>query len=170
MLQRPGQDEYASFYTGYIQVVPEGDYVSILDEQEKALVAMFSSLQEEQALSGYAPGKWSLKEVLGHITDTERIMSYRLLRIARGDQTDLPGFDQDVFIAHSNFDGVALKDLIQDFQAVRQATRALLPTIADEAWTRFGTANTFRISARAIAFVIAGHAQHHLNVAEQKYL
>ena len=145
-------------------------YVSILNSQEKALVSLFSQLNEEQALSRYAPGKWSLKEVLAHITDTERIMSYRLLRIARGDTTDLPGFDQDIFIANTSFDEVALTDLVKDFQAVRQATLTLLPTISEAAWTRLGTANTFAISARALAYVIAGHAQHHLNVVEQKYL
>ncbi|KRE69417.1 DinB family protein [Paenibacillus sp. Soil750] len=170
MLQRPSHDEYSSYYTGYIGLVPEGDYVSILNSQEKALVSLFSQLTEEQALSRYAPGKWSLKEVLAHITDTERIMSYRLLRIARGDTTDLPGFDQDIFIANTSFDDVALTDLVKDFQAVRQATLALMPTITETAWTRLGTANTFAISARAIAYVIAGHAQHHLNIVEQKYL
>lgn len=170
MLQRPSHDEYSSFYTGYIGLVPDGDYVSILNTQEKALVALFSSLSEDQLLTRYAPGKWSLKEVLAHITDTERIMSYRLLRIARGDTTDLPGFDQDIFIANTTFDEVSVTDLVKDFQAVRQATLALLPTISDTAWTRSGTANTFAISARAIAYVIAGHAQHHLNIAEQKYL
>lgn len=170
MLQRPSHDEYSSYYTGYIGLVPNDAYVSILNSQEKALVSLFSQLNEEQALSRYAPGKWSLKEVLAHITDTERIMSYRLLRIARGDTTDLPGFDQDIFIANTSFDEVALTDLVKDFQAVRQATLTLLPTISEAAWARLGTANTFAISARALAYVIVGHAQHHLNVVEQKYL
>ncbi|OCT12387.1 hypothetical protein A8709_31660 [Paenibacillus pectinilyticus] len=170
MLQRPGNEEFSSYYTGYIGLVPDGDYVAFLNSQEKAIVAVFSQLSEEQALSRYAPRKWSLKEVLAHITDTERIMSYRLLRIARGDTTDLPGFDQDLFIANTTFDEVAMEALLQDFQAVRKATLALLPTISTEAWTRKGTANTYAISARAIAYVIAGHAQHHLNIVEQKYL
>lgn len=170
MLQRPSQDEYSSYYTGYISLVPDGDYAAILDEQEKALLALFSPLTEEQLRSRYEPGKWSLKEVLAHITDTERVMCYRMLRIARGDKTDLPGFDQDIFIANTNFDHVDKLDLVKDFQAVRKATRTLLLSISDEAWTRTGTANTFAISARAIAYVIAGHAQHHLNIAEEKYL
>lgn len=170
MLQRPSHEEYASFYSGYIGQVPDGDYVDILNNQEAALVSLFSQLNEEQALSRYAPGKWSLKEVLAHITDTERIMSYRMLRISRGDTTDLPGFDQDVFINNNSFDNVTLSVLLQDFQAVRKATLALLPTISEAAWERVGTANTFAISARAIAYVIAGHAQHHLNVVEEKYL
>src|SRR4051794_11562389 len=103
MLQRPSHEEYSSYYTGYIGLVPDGDYVSILNSQEKALVTLFSQLSEEQALARYASGKWSLKEVLAHITDTERIMCYRMLRIARGDTTDLPGFDQDIFIANTSF-------------------------------------------------------------------
>ena len=97
MLQRPGSEEYSTFFTGYINQVPEGDYLQILHSQLDAVIALFSSISNEQGLYRYAPGKWSLKEVLGHMTDTERIMSYRMLRIARGDTTNLPGFDQDLF-------------------------------------------------------------------------
>jgi uncharacterized damage-inducible protein DinB len=170
MLRKPSEDEYASFYTGYIGLVPEGEYASLLNNQEQALLTLFSGLSEEKALFRYAEGKWSLKEVLAHITDTERIMCYRMLRISRGDKTDLPGFDQDIFIDNNSFDEVALTDLIQDFQSVRQATLSLLPTITESAWTRVGTANTFEITARALAYVIVGHTQHHLNIVEQKYL
>lgn len=170
MLQRPSEEEYASFYTGYIGLVPDGEYASLLTNQEQALLTLFSGLSEDKALFRYADGKWSIKEVLAHITDTERIMCYRMLRISRGDTTDLPGFDQDIFIDNNTFDEVPLKDLIQDFQAVRKATLSLLPTISEAAWARKGTANSFVITARALAYVIVGHTQHHMNIVEQKYL
>ncbi|KRF12045.1 DinB family protein [Paenibacillus sp. Soil787] len=169
MLQRPGCEEYSPFFTGYICQVPEGDYLSFLHGQLDAVDALFSPITDEQGLYRYEPGKWSLKEILGHMTDTERIMSYRMLRIARGDTTNLPGFDQDVYITNASFDELSMEDLLKDFQAVRQATFSLLQTISEAAWSRKGIANNNEISARAIAYVIAGHAQHHLGVIQQKY-
>ncbi|MCY9695501.1 DinB family protein [Paenibacillus alginolyticus] len=169
MLQRPDSEEYSPYFTGYINQVPEGDYLSILHIQLDAIVDLFSPINNEQGLYRYEPGKWSLKEVLGHITDTERIMSYRMLRIARGDTTNLPGFDQDLYITNTSFDELSMEDLLNDFKAVRQATFTLLKTISEAAWLRKGIANNNEISARALAFVIAGHAQHHLGVIQQKY-
>ncbi|MCY9666571.1 DinB family protein [Paenibacillus alginolyticus] len=169
MLQRPDSEEYSPYFTGYINQVPEGDYLSILHSQLDAIVDLFSPINNEQGLYRYEPGKWSLKEVLGHITDTERIMSYRMLRIARGDTTNLPGFDQDLYITNTSFDELSMEDLLNDFKAVRQATFTLLKTISEAAWLRKGIANNNEISARALAFVIAGHAQHHLGVIQQKY-
>ncbi|NOU72254.1 DinB family protein [Paenibacillus sp. LMG 31458] len=169
MLQRPSSEEHSPYFTGYISQVPEGDYLSFLHSQLDAVVALFSPINDKQGLYRYEPGKWSLKEVLGHITDTERIMSYRMLRIARGDTTNLPGFDQDLFIDNASFDDLSMEDLLNDFQAARQATFSLLKTISEEAWSRKGIANNNEISARALAYVIAGHAQHHLVVIQQKY-
>ncbi|KQX46512.1 MULTISPECIES: DinB family protein [unclassified Paenibacillus] len=169
MLQRPGSEEYSPFFTGYISQVPEGDYLSFLHSQVDAVIALFSPINDEQGLYRYEPGKWSLKEVLGHMTDTERILSYRMLRIARGDTTNLPGFDQDLFVTHTSFDELSMEDLLNDFQAVRHATFTLLKTITEAAWSRKGIANNNEISARALAYVIAGHAQHHLSVVQQKY-
>lgn len=169
MLQRPDSEEYSPYFTGYISQVPEGDYLSFIHSQLDAVVDLFSPISDEQGFYRYEPGKWSLKEVLGHMTDTERIMSYRMLRIARGDTTNLPGFDQDLFIDNASFDELSMKDLLNDFQAARQATFSLLKTISEEAWSRKGIANNNEISARALAYVIAGHAQHHLVVIQQKY-
>ncbi|MDQ0874926.1 hypothetical protein QFZ77_003585 [Paenibacillus sp. V4I3] len=169
MLQRPSSEEYSPFFTGYINQVPESDYLSFLHSQLDAVIALFSSISNEQGLYRYEPGKWSLKEVLGHMTDTERIMSYRMLRIARGDTTNLPGFDQDLFITNTSFDELSMDDLLNDFKAVREATFTLLKTISEAAWSRKGIANANVISARALAYVIAGHAQHHLGVIRQKY-
>ncbi|NQX65070.1 DinB family protein [Paenibacillus alba] len=170
MLQRPDQEEYNSYFETYISQVPEGDYHSFLQNQLDTIIALFAEMSEEKALLRYAPDKWSLKELLIHITDTERIMSYRMLRIARGDTTSLPGFDQDIFIANTNFDVLSIRDLLQDFQAVRQATFTLLTTIAESAWERRGVSSDHPISARALAYIIAGHAQHHLNVVHTRYL
>lgn len=170
MLKRPEKEEYAPYYETYINKVPDGDYVSFLQSQLEEITALYTKFDEEKGLHRYAPGKWSLKEVLGHITDTERVMSYRMLRIARGDTTKLPGFDQDVFIANTSFDEVSIEDLLHDFQAVRQSTFTLLQTIADSAWSRAGNASTYDITARALAYVIAGHAQHHISVVQERYV
>lgn len=168
MLKRPEKEEYAQYYEAYVSKVPDGDYAAFLQSQLEEITALFAKFDDEKGLYRYAPGKWSLKEVLGHITDTERVMSYRMLRIARGDTTQLPGFDQDVFIANTSFDEMPIADLLQDFQAVRQSTFTLLKTITDSAWTRLGNASTYDITARALAYVIAGHAQHHLAVVQER--
>ncbi|MDD9267469.1 DinB family protein [Paenibacillus sp. GCM10023248] len=170
MLKRPEASEYNSYYEMYISKVPDGDYETFLRRQLEEITGFFSGLTEEQGLARYAPGKWSLKELLGHMTDTERVMSYRMLRVARGDTTKLPGFDQDIFIENGSFDHVPLADLIADFQAVRQATFTLLTTIGVSAWPRVGNASTYDITARALAYVIAGHAEHHLGIARERYV
>ncbi|UKS30770.1 DinB family protein [Paenibacillus sp. HWE-109] len=170
MLKRPNHEEYSPYFEGYISQVPEGDYQAFLQSQLDEIVAIYAQMTDEQALLRYAPGKWSLKELLGHITDTERVMSYRMLRIARGDTTNLPGFDQDVFIANAAFDDIAVADLLRDFQAVRQATFTLLTTIQEAAWPRLGVSNSSAMSARALAYIVAGHAQHHLNVIQARYI
>lgn len=170
MLKRPGKDEYAPYYETYISKVPDEDYEVFLKRQLDEIQAVFGNFNDEKGLYRYAEGKWSLKEVLGHITDTERVMSYRMLRIARGDSTVLPGFDQDVFIANTSFDEVSIEVLLQDFKAVRQATLTLLQTIADSAWLREGNVSTFDITARGLAYVIAGHAEHHVSIVQERYL
>lgn len=169
MLKRPESNEYAPHFETYISKVPNGDYEAFLRNQLEQISSHFSQLTDEQGLARYAPGKWSLKEVLGHMTDTERIMSYRMLRIARGDTTPLPGFDEVTFVENGSFDQVSLTDLIADFQAVRQATFTLLTTIDESAWPRAGSASTFDITARALAYVLAGHAEHHLSVIRERY-
>ncbi|UJF31297.1 DinB family protein [Paenibacillus hexagrammi] len=171
MLNRPDSTEYYPYVSGYIHLVPDGDYISYLAKQLEELNALFAEVSEEQGSYAYAPGKWSIKEIIGHITDTERVMSYRLLRIARGDSDiSLPGFDQDSFIQSAAFSELTLETLLADFRAVRKATLTLLTTITDQAWLRKGLVNDNEISARAIAYTLAGHAQHHMNVLRDKYL
>ncbi|WP_127588465.1 DinB family protein [Paenibacillus koleovorans] len=170
MLQRPNAEEHAPFFAAYIGQVPEGDLIQILENQQERVHALFAGLSEEKAMSRYAPGKWSLKEVLGHITDTERVMSYRLLRVARGDQTALPGFDENVFVDGAAFDRRSMTELLEEFDTVRSATLKLIRGIQQEAWARVGTVSNHSTSARALAFVIAGHERHHGHVVRERYL
>ncbi|MEW9699194.1 DinB family protein [Paenibacillus sp. SI8] len=170
MPKRPESHEYAPYFSTYIDVVPNEDYSPFLRNQLTAITALFTGLTEDQGEGRYAPGKWSLKEVLGHMTDTERVMSYRMMRIARGDTTILPGFDQDVLIENGNFEQFSLQTLLADFAAVRQATFSLLATIPESAWLRSGNVSGRDVTARSLAYIIAGHAQHHLNIIQDKYL
>ncbi|MCD1260632.1 DinB family protein [Paenibacillus athensensis] len=170
MLQRPEQDEYVDYFAQYVGKVPEGALTDIMNRQMDELSAMLAGLSEEQANQGYASGKWTVKEVLGHMSDTERVMGYRLLRAARGDRTALPGFDQDVFVQNGAFAAQTAAELLADFRAVRRATLSLFATVSDEAWLRKGVVKDHDMSARALAYVIAGHALHHQLVLQTKYL
>lgn len=170
MANRPSFEEYNEYFGRYIELVPEGNIVEILEHQLRETDQLFSSLTAEQADYRYAEGKWSLKEVLGHIADNERIMSYRLLRIARGDQTPLPGYDQDILMSGAPFETVTLQDLLAEYTYVRRATIALLRGLPDEALTRSGNVAGRESSARAWAYILAGHELHHMNVIRDKYL
>ncbi len=168
--KRPQQGDYALYYEKYVALVPSGDFLEILLNQQRDLVRLLSPLTEEQADFRYASGKWSVKEVLGHISDTERIFAYRLLRIARGDQTPLASFEQDGYIQNGNFSARKLADLLHEFSTVREATISLVRSLDDAAWLRRGTANQKEVSVLALAFVIAGHERHHRALLEQRYL
>jgi uncharacterized damage-inducible protein DinB len=169
-MQRPESSEYASYYSNYIQHVPEGNAEAILIHSHEETLKLLETLTEEQLKFRYAPGKWSIKEVLGHLTDTERVMSYRLLRIARGDKTPLPGFEEDEFVAGASFDDLTAQQLLEELNIVRQATLSLLRGITEEAWTRQGTASNQPVSARALLYIIAGHELHHRQVLLDRYL
>jgi uncharacterized damage-inducible protein DinB len=167
---RPKTGDYATFYEKYILLVPEGEFLQILETQLRDWQRLLGELSEEQADFRYAPGKWSIKEMLSHVSDTERIFAYRLLRIARGDQTPLAGFEQDDYVRAANSSARKQSDLLEEFTAVRRATIALAASMDDAAWIRRGVANQKEISATALAFVIAGHERHHRLVLEQRYL
>ncbi|MBM6994948.1 DinB family protein [Paenibacillus sp. DXFW5] len=168
MNQRPSEEEYAGDAGAYIRLVPEGNIIDILLAQEKQMTELLSSLTESQSVYRYAEGKWMLKEVVGHIADSERVMTYRLLQFARGDQTPLPGFDQELFIPP--FGSWTTAQLAEDYRAVRQSTITLLRGLPTEAWSRKGTANNVSITARALAYGIAGHELHHMGVIRNRYL
>ena len=167
---RPGQDEYAPYYEKYTSLVPEGDVVETLSRQLDETLALLNTIGAEQADSRYAPGKWSVKELVGHIIDAERIFAYRALRIARGDATPLPGFEQDGYIETGNFGARTLADLAAEFALVRRSTIELLRHLDEAAWLRRGTASDAEVSVRAIAHVIAGHEAHHVKILRERYL
>ncbi|MFK9090989.1 DinB family protein [Bacillus salipaludis] len=170
MLQRPVENEYPEYFVPYVNLVADGDLLTILKENLDETIALFKEVTEEEGHFRYAPGKWSIKEVLGHMTDTERIMSYRLLRVGRGDQTPLAGFDENDYINGSQFDQLSNKAILEDFTAVRNATITLMQNMADEAWARIGFANGTEVTPRAIAYIIAGHAIHHGKIIKERYL
>lgn len=167
---RPQSTEYAPYYAGYIAHVPDGDVVETLRRQRDETRRLLLAIPEERGGHRYAPDKWSIRELLGHVSDTERVMSYRALRIARGDQTPLAGFDQDTFVAGANFDRRTIADLAEELELVRAATIALVQSFDEESFERRGTANGLEVSARALVFIIAGHEQHHLEILRSRYL
>ncbi|UUZ83597.1 DinB family protein [Paenibacillus sp. P26] len=170
MPARPAHDEYSSYFAQYVELVPEGDIRELLARQLDDTSARLSAVSETQADYRYAPDKWSLKELLGHMTDTERVMSYRSLRVARGDKTSLPGFDQDEFVRGASFQSAPWSDRLEEYAAVRRSTLLLLRGLSEEAWLRRGLVKDSEMSARALAYIIAGHERHHLNVIVEKYL
>lgn len=167
--KRPQSNDYAPFYGKYVMLVPDGNFLEILDTQLAEMKQLLEPLTEEQAEFRYAPGKWSIKETLGHINDAERIFAVRILRIARGDQTPLPGFEQDDYVRDSNASSRKISDLLEEFVAIRRATIALVRSLDDASWLRRGVASGKQVSVLAIAFIIAGHALHHRNIFQEKY-
>jgi uncharacterized damage-inducible protein DinB len=166
---RPQASEYAPFYEKYIAMVPDGEIEETLEAQLRETKLLLGSVSEKGADFRYAEGKWSVKEVLGHISDTERILAYRMLRIARGDQTPLAGFEQDDYVKAGNFSARPLAELLEEFTAVRRASIVLLRSFDAAAWLRRGVANQKEISVRALAFILAGHERHHRQVLQERY-
>jgi len=169
-INRPEAAEYAPYYSRYVAHVPDGEILTTLEEQSSATLEMLRGISEPQADARYAPDKWSIKEVVGHITDTERIFAYRALRIARAGETPLPGFEQDGYVRHAGFDKHKLSDLAREFELVRQANLFLFRTLDEAAWHRRGTASEQEVSVRALAYIIAGHELHHVGILKERYL
>lgn len=167
---RPAQSEHNPYYSKYIDLVEGDDVVSALKRQLRETIAFLNCVSNEESISRYAPGKWSVREVVGHMIDTERIFAYRALRIARGDTTPLPGFEQDDFIRGGTFDKFRWSALIEEFDLVRRGNILMFSGFSEEAWKRTGTASGWTVSARALAWIIAGHELHHRQVIEEKYL
>lgn len=170
MKAKPETDEYASYYGKYVSLIDDHDIVAALEGQLAATVACLRGLSEEQGNSSYEPGKWSIKELAGHMNDAERIFGYRALRIARNDKTPLPGFEQDDYIASANFGACSLADLTTEFELIRRANLAMFKQFSNEAWVRRGTASDNTISVRALAYIIAGHEAHHMNILRSRYI
>jgi len=167
---RPSPDEYNEFYSGYVNSVPDGDLTAFLSEQQRDLISLRRSLDDTAVERRYAPDKWSVRQVLGHLVDTEWIFAYRMMRIARGDATPLPGMDQDEFMEGANFSERLFESMIEEFEGLRTATIRLSGSFSDEILNRRGTASGFEVSVRALRWIIAGHCQHHMKVLNERYL
>jgi hypothetical protein len=166
---RPQPAEYAPYYERYISLVEGDDILDTLDQQRRQTMTILCGRDEEDGDFRYAPGKWSAKEVLGHVCDTERVFAYRALRIARADATPLEGFEQDDYVRNGPFAQRLLGDLVEDFIAVRRATLSLFRNLDEPAWSRRGIANKNEVTVRALAYIIAGHELHHRRILEVKY-
>ena len=168
-MKRPEPTEHAEFYANYISKVPGTDVLGVLEHERHKMLQLFRGRNEKEGDFRYGPGKWTIKEVLGHITDTERIFTYRALRFARGDKTPLPGFEQDDYVRDGAFSERSLADLAEEFGAVRSASIALYRSFPEAAWERRGEANEKEVTVRALAFITAGHQMHHRIILEERY-
>ena len=169
MNQKPQTGEYAPYYETYISKVPEGDIIAVLEKQHKEMTDFLENIQKDKSNFSYAPGKWSVKEVIGHINDVERVFGYRALRISRKDETPIPGFEQDDYVANSNLKNIPIGDSIKEFSFLRQGNLMMFKSFADEMWLNKGIASNNNVTVRAIAYIIAGHADHHIGVLKEKY-
>jgi uncharacterized damage-inducible protein DinB len=168
-IARPEPGEYAPYYERYISLISGSDILGTLDAQRRQMMLLLSGRDESDGDFRYAAEKWNAKEVLGHVCDTERIFAYRALRIARGDQTPLAGFEQDDYVKNGPFARAPLSEIVEDYIAVRRATLTLFRNLEEAAWTRRGTASNNSVTVRALAYMIAGHEVHHLRILEEKY-
>jgi DinB family protein len=170
MIRPPETSDYAPYYQKYVSLVQGDDLTRLLEAQLGDTFATLRGINEQKSMHRYEPGKWSLKEVMGHLTDAERIFSYRALRFGRGDQTALPGFEQDDYVAAANTDARAWSDLVAEFEHVRRATILLFQGFNEEAALRTGTASNASVSVRALGYIIAGHELHHMKIVRERYL
>ncbi|BDU72291.1 DinB family protein [Mesoterricola silvestris] len=167
---RPVPGEIPAGYAVYADRVPAGEVDVLLERQGGHLAGLLAAIPEERGGFRYAPGKWSIKDLVGHLADTERIMAYRLLCVAREERTPLPGFEEDDYARAAQADARPLADLAEEFAAVRRSTLALVRGLAPGAWTRRGTVNGKQVSPADLAYVIAGHTIHHLEILQERYL
>lgn len=167
---RPLTTEHPAYFSHYIDLVKNDDVIKELKSQIQEIKQLLAGLPVEKENFAYAPGKWTIKEVIGHLIDTERIMAYRALRFARKDKTILSGFDQNTFVVNGNFNTRTIKDLAYEFTIVRESNLILFKHFSEETLDEKGNSNGTEVSVRAILFMIAGHTTHHLNAIKTKYL
>jgi len=168
-MKRPESTEYAPYYGRYVDLVTENDVVAAMEKQAGETAKILGGIDEKRSAFRYAPDKWSIKEMIGHVADGERVFAYRALSFARDDKNALPGFEQDDWMKTSNFDRWSFADLRDNFIAVRRASVLLFRNLAEEAWERRGTASGNPVSVRALAYIMLGHERHHLRVLRDKY-
>ncbi len=169
-IQRPAPSEYAPYYGKYIDRVGDGDILKTLAAQHRDTRALLEGVDEKRGAFRYAPGKWSLKQVIGHMADVERVFTYRALAFARNDRAPLPSMEQEEWMAHSNFESRSLASILAEWSAVRAATLALFESFDAEIGTRHGMASGVEVSVRALPFIVAGHELHHMGVVLERYL
>jgi hypothetical protein len=166
---RPDASEYAPFYHGYISSVPDGDVLALLRSGGRELIEALERIPESRGGHRYAPDKWTIREVIGHLIDAERIFGYRALRFARADQTPVPGFDENEYVKSAGSDARTIADLARELAVVRESSALMFESLPEDAWLRTGIANGNAISVRAIAYVVAGHPRHHLRILRERY-
>lgn len=167
---RPDSDEYNEYYHQYVSQVPDGDIIEILGHQSEEVVTLLGGLDPRRGDYRYEPGKWSIKQVVGHLGDVERLFSMRALAFSREDPTELPAFDQDVYVAGADFDARTLHELTEEFRHLRAANVSLFRGCTGDHMSRRGVASGFEFTVRAVAYILAGHAIHHLRVIRERYL
>lgn len=170
MITRPGADEFAPYYNTYVKLVPDGDILATLDSQIGETTNLLGGLSESRANYRYAPGKWSIKEVVGHMTDTERVMAFRALWFARRDRNAQPSFEQDDWVRATNFGSRQLGDLLAEFKHGREASVLMFRGFDEDTLLRRGTANGVEFTVRSLAYILAGHERHHMNLLRERYL
>jgi uncharacterized damage-inducible protein DinB len=166
---RPQDGTFGEYYRKYIDLVPDGDMRRLLPVIFDANYRVMRTIAPEQERYRYASGKWSIRESVGHMIDTERVFAYRAMRVARGDTTPLPSFDENLFVKEARYDDIPLEQILAELMAVHAGTILLFENMADEAWDRVGTASNAPISVRALAYIIAGHELHHMNLLRDRY-
>ena len=169
-MNRPLDSEYAPYYQGYIDQVSENEILTVLRSQMDELDVLLGRVEPGRETFRYAEGKWSIRELLGHLIDGERVFGYRAFCIARGEQQNLPGFDQDDYMLTAPYDRIDLEDLLSELRLIRLGNIAMLRTLDEQSWSRRGTANDNQVTVRALAFIMAGHVRHHMKVLREKYL
>ena len=166
---RPGAGEYAPYFERYVSLIHGEDVLEVLEEQSGRVYGALAAIPESLAGFRYAPGKWSIREVVGHVADSERVFAFRALAFARGERSPLPSFDENEYARCSGHDATPLRELTEEFAAVRAATMHLLRHLPPDAWTRTGVASGQPVSVRALAFIMAGHVAHHLAILHDRY-
>ena len=169
-MNRPNESEYAPYYQSYIDQVSEADVLPVLRSQMDELDVLLGRVEPEHETHRYAEGKWSIRQIVGHLIDGERVFGYRVFCIARGEQQNLPGFDQNDYMMTAPYDRIDLEDLLSELRLIRLGNIAMMRTLDEEAWSRAGNANSNQVTVRALAFIMAGHLRHHMNVLRERYL
>ncbi|HVN48172.1 MAG TPA: DinB family protein [Bacteroidota bacterium] len=169
MNKRPAEDEYQSYYVRYISLVPETEILPVLHRQIEELQQLASGISSERETFRYAPGKWTIREVFGHLVDYERVFAYRAFCISKGDQASFPSFEQDDYIYNAHYNQRPLADIMDELLLLRKSNLAFLSLLTDDDWNRRGTVNNHSISVLALGYMMAGHIRHHVNVLKQNY-